>query len=96
MASISINVNWSNVQVLIFSGENYDFWSIKMKTLFVSIDLWEMVESGYEIPESTSSLTNVQKKELKENKSKDAGALRMIQMGVSETIFFKNYGSNKS
>jgi hypothetical protein len=49
-----------------------------MKTLFVSIDLWDMVESGYEIPESTSTLTKTQKRELKENKSKDAGALGMI------------------
>jgi hypothetical protein len=39
MASTSSNVNWSNVQVLVFSYENYDFWSIMMKTLFVSIDL---------------------------------------------------------
>jgi hypothetical protein len=64
MASTSNNVNWSNVQVPIFSGENYDFWSIKMKTLFVSIYLWEMVESGYEIPESTSSLTNAKRKRI--------------------------------
>jgi hypothetical protein len=96
MASTSSNVNWSNVQVPIFSGENYDFWSIKMKTLFVSIDLWEMVESGYEIPESTSSLTNAQKKELKENRSKDAGALGMIQRGVSETIFPRIMGATRA
>jgi hypothetical protein len=37
MASTSSNVNWSNVQVPIFSGENYDFWSIKMKTYFVCL-----------------------------------------------------------
>jgi hypothetical protein len=43
---VSTSMNWSNVQVAIFSSENYDFWSIKMKTLFVSIDLGEVVESG--------------------------------------------------
>jgi hypothetical protein len=96
MARTSSNVNWSNVQVSIFSGENYDFWSIKMKTLFVSIDLWEMVKSGYEILESTSSLTNAQKKELKENRSKDVGALGMIQKGVSETIFPRIMGATRA
>jgi hypothetical protein len=54
-----------------------------MKTLFVSIDLWDMVESGYEIHESTFELTEAQQKELKESKSRDVGAIGMIQMGVS-------------
>jgi hypothetical protein len=94
MASTSSNVNWCNVQVPIFSSENYDFWS--MKTLFVSIDLWEMVELGYEISESTSTLTEAQKKELKENKSKDARALGMVQKGVSETIFPRIMGATRA
>ena len=80
-------VNWSNVQVPIFSGENYDFWSIKLRTLFLSMNLWDMVETGYLTPESTSSLSEAEIKELKEKKSKDAGALGMIQRGVSEAIF---------
>ena len=54
-----------------------------MKTLFLSIDLWDMVESRYKIPEFTSTLTEAQKREFKENKSKDVGALGMIQRGVS-------------
>jgi len=28
-----------------FNGENYDFWSIKMKTFFCSQDLWKIVDS---------------------------------------------------
>lgn len=61
MASTS-NLSWSSVQVPIFSGENYDFWCIKMKTLFVSINLCDKVESGYQTPESISSLTEAQQK----------------------------------
>jgi hypothetical protein len=95
MASTS-NLNWSSVQVPVFSGENYEFWCIKMKTLFVSIDLWDMVESGYQMSESTSSLTEAQQKELKENKSKDAGALGMIQRGVSETILPRIMGATRA
>ena len=33
---------------LIFDGENYDYWSIKMKTLLISQDLWEIVVEGCE------------------------------------------------
>jgi hypothetical protein len=95
MANTS-NLSWSSVQVPIFSGENYEFWRIKMKTLFVSIDLWDIVESGYQMPESTSSLTEAQQKELKENKSKDAGALGMIQRGVSETILPRIMGATRA
>ncbi|XP_038971188.1 uncharacterized protein LOC120104336 [Phoenix dactylifera] len=43
--------------------------------------------------ESSSTLTEAQQKELKENKSKDAGALGMIQRGVSEAIFPRIMGA---
>jgi len=95
MASTS-NLSWSSVQVPVFSGENYEFWCIKMKTLFVFIDLWDIIESGYQMPESTSSLTEAQQKELKENKSKDAEALEMIQRKVSETIFPRIMGETRA
>jgi hypothetical protein len=56
-----------------------------------------MAESGYQIPESTSSLTEAQQKELKKNKSKDVGALGMIQIKENLKNYFpKDYGSNKS
>lgn len=40
--------SWSSVKPSIFKGYNYDFWSIKMKTLLISLDMWEMVEVEYE------------------------------------------------
>ena len=27
-----------------FNGENYDFWSIKMKTILIAYDLWDVIE----------------------------------------------------
>jgi hypothetical protein len=60
--TLTCSENWSNVQALVFSCENYDFLCIKMKTLFVSIDPLDMVESGYEILESTSALTGAQQR----------------------------------
>jgi len=35
----------------IFNGEKYEYWSIKMKTLFKSQDLWDLVENGYPEPD---------------------------------------------
>lgn len=33
--------------LLIFKGVNYHFWSLKMKNLFKSQELWELVETGF-------------------------------------------------
>ncbi|CAL5392640.1 unnamed protein product [Camellia sinensis] len=58
-----------------FDGENYEFWNVKMKTLFLSMDLWDMVENGYH------DETN------RENQKKNAEALSLIQRCVSDSIF---------
>ncbi|KAL7238304.1 hypothetical protein ACSBR2_004417 [Camellia fascicularis] len=60
----------------IFYGTNYKFWSVKMRTLFLSMDLWDTVENGYDE-------TN------KEKQQQDAAALSHIQQGVSDWIFPK-------
>ena len=39
-------VSVSQPLVPIFKVDNYQFWSIKMKTLFISYDLWDLVETG--------------------------------------------------
>ncbi|PKU75003.1 hypothetical protein MA16_Dca022249 [Dendrobium catenatum] len=49
----------------IFTGENYDYWSVKMITLFRSLDLWQ----------------------IRVDKKKDAKALFILQLAVSDTIF---------
>jgi len=41
------NMNISQPQIPVFQGENFGFWSIKMKTLFLSQDLWDFVENGF-------------------------------------------------
>lgn len=40
-------------QIPIFNGKNYDYWSIRMKTLFSSQDVWDLVENGF--PELSDS-----------------------------------------
>ncbi|KAJ0017175.1 hypothetical protein Pint_11952 [Pistacia integerrima] len=68
------NTSPLSLPIPIFTGENYDVWSIKMKTYFLSQDLWEIVnyENNLEITDSTLSkqqqeqLTEQQQEQLKE------------------------------
>ncbi|KAM1079184.1 hypothetical protein ACFX2B_013776 [Malus domestica] len=76
----------------IFDGENYDYWRIRMTTIFKSYDLWEMVQYGYDLPEMEidaleEDLTEKQIATLKENRMNDARALGIIQGAVSDFIF---------
>ena len=45
------NGNASHPTLPVFKGESYDFWSIKMRTLFISQGLWDLVETGYQDPD---------------------------------------------
>lgn len=78
--------NYSQIMVLIFEGESYDCWSLQMKTLFISQDLWELVGDRFESPEDAAALGTWHT--YMENKKKDANALLYIQQGVdAKTIF---------
>ncbi|CAL2255686.1 unnamed protein product [Prunus armeniaca] len=63
------------LQALIFNGENYKFWSIRMKTIFKSHGLWELVEKGIESSNSKGADEFDAKKKEKEELS---GARKMI------------------
>ncbi|XP_024179138.1 uncharacterized protein LOC112185163 [Rosa chinensis] len=83
MASLS---NSSEIRVPIFSGENFDFWMIKMRTMFISHELWSYVDEGYTVPE-IENMSNAQRVELKTNIKKDAKVLGILQNSVSDEIF---------
>jgi Domain of unknown function (DUF4219) len=76
-----------------FDGESYDYWSIKMKILLISKDLWEIVQEEYEVKvkpvmeileetkkEKLGALVSVEEKE---NRKKDVKALYLIQQAIS-------------
>ncbi|XP_020421368.1 uncharacterized protein LOC109949686 [Prunus persica] len=81
----------------IFNGENYDFWSIRMKTIFKSHGLWDLVIKGLDgMDLKKSDESDDKKKETEESSGKgmvaevlmkDAKALGLIQGAVSEEIF---------
>ncbi|KAI3708725.1 hypothetical protein L2E82_38127 [Cichorium intybus] len=69
------------------NGRNYYHWSIQMKVLFESQDLWDVVKEGYEEPEDLDEVTDEEESDLKEIKKRDRKALFMIYQAVDEVIF---------
>ncbi|XP_047336786.1 UPF0481 protein At3g47200-like [Impatiens glandulifera] len=65
----------------VFDGKGYEIWRKKMKSLFLSQELWDMVEQGY------TGFCENSKLGLRECRMKDGKALYFIQQGVSDTIF---------
>ena len=101
MASTSnseLAFTYSQQGVPIFVGQDYELWSVLMRTLFVSHELWDIVEEGYEIytPEEEANLTAENKWEHKENKTKDAKALSFMHQGVSRSILPRITGAKTS
>ena len=63
----------------IFNGDKYEFWSIMMKSLSKSQELWYLVEKGY------AEEDEVQR--LQENKKKDSKDLFYIQQAMHDSTF---------
>jgi hypothetical protein len=69
-----------------FDGQNYVFWSIRMKTYIQAqgFEIWQSIVDGYTLP--TIPPTNGKAMKLGQNNSKATNALLN---GFSETIFTK-------
>ena len=87
MMASSSGTGMAQTMVPVFAGENYDIWSIKMRTLLLSQGLWNIVEEGYKTYEEGEVLTLEQKKALVKDQMTDAKALFLIQQGVAESLF---------
>jgi hypothetical protein len=42
-------------QIPIFVGEHYEYWSSQMETIFISQDLWTLVDEGFVEPSQIGS-----------------------------------------
>ena len=65
-----INNVFNTQNFSIFNGINYQFWVVKIRTLFKSQELWDLVKSGFQELvdlEQAPKLTTAQRNELKEN-----------------------------
>ncbi|KAI5334369.1 hypothetical protein L3X38_024502 [Prunus dulcis] len=75
-----------------FNGDNYEFWSIRMKTILKSHGLWDLVEHGCNDPDSKKEKeieeTKVaEKSTIAELLMNDARALGLIQSAISDQLF---------
>ncbi|GAV76372.1 DUF4219 domain-containing protein/UBN2 domain-containing protein [Cephalotus follicularis] len=80
----------SNVSLLappVVGGNEYDFWSAKMKTYLRAYDLWESVEKGYSPPENPDNLSIAQMKTVKVESTQNFKALSFLHSIVAESIF---------
>ncbi|CAL8990722.1 unnamed protein product [Prunus brigantina] len=85
----------SELRTPIFNGENYEFWSIRMKTILKSHGLWDLVENGFDGSdpkkekgkEEGSIAAEEEKSKSTKILMKDARALGLIQGAVSDQIF---------
>ncbi|CAL2234947.1 unnamed protein product [Prunus armeniaca] len=85
----------SELRTPVFNGENYEFWSIRMKTILKSHGLWDLVENGFDASdpkkkkgkEEGSKAAEEEKSTSTEILMKDARALGLIQGAVSDQIF---------
>ena len=72
MASTS-GSNMSSLQTLIFTGNNYKYWSLTMKAFFRVQDVWDIVQNGYaELADQTAhnNISQVEKDILREQRKK--------------------------
>lgn len=68
--------------VPVFNGNEYELWSIKMRTLLMSRDLWDVIDSE-------TSDQPMEEELVKSQRIKDMSALYMLQMSVTDTIFLR-------
>lgn len=69
-----------------FHGEEYEYWSIKMKTLLIDKGLWDIVEKGYNGLTNWNTLST-NDKIAKEAHKKNSFALYHLQASLDKSIF---------
>ena len=58
MASTS-DSNMSSLQTPIFTGKNYEYWSLIMKALFKGQGVWDIVQNRYAEPANQTTYNNL-------------------------------------
>ncbi|KAE8706056.1 Detected protein of unknown function [Hibiscus syriacus] len=86
-------------QVPTLNNNNYDNWSIKMKALLGSQDVWDIIEKGYNEPaddDAFATLTPDQKTTLKDSRKRDKKALYLIYQALDDDGFEKISSASSS
>ncbi|CAI8608914.1 unnamed protein product [Vicia faba] len=85
-------------QISVFNGEHYDYWNSQLEIIFITQDLWEVVEEGYAERQSQKDASCAEDKEksYKENVMKNATTLRLVQQGMSKVIYPRIFSVKKA
>ncbi|XP_047943636.1 uncharacterized protein LOC125190382 [Salvia hispanica] len=89
---MAATLNMVQPQIPKLEKHNYGNWSIQMRVLLQSQELWDIVQDGYTEPasqEAEDALTNNQKNALRVARKRDKKALFNIYQGIDETTFEK-------
>ena len=96
---MAASTSLTNPQIPQFNGKNYEYWSITMKALFSSQDIWDLVENGFAEPADAvayNALTQAEKDLLKDTRKKDSKALFYLFQAIHESIFPRILVATKS
>ena len=74
---------------LVFNGENYQTWAVRMIVHLQALDVWEAIEEDYEISPLGANPTVAQMKNHKEKKTRKAKAKACLFSAVSPLILTK-------
>ena len=77
---------------IMFTGENYHIWSVKMQAFLKAYDLWEIVSEDKPVAPLPTYPTVAQIKFSSEEKAKKSKAKSIIQNSVAKKHFLQNYG----
>nr|CAD1823479.1 unnamed protein product [Ananas comosus var. bracteatus] len=70
------------------TGKNFDYWSIQIKCLFSSQELWDIVKDGFkDVTDSEFKMLAAAKEALKDCRKKDKKALFFLYQAVDEAVF---------
>ncbi|XP_076955396.1 uncharacterized protein LOC143630212 [Bidens hawaiensis] len=72
--------SYPNPIIPVFKGEGYEHWSLRMKTILRSHELWDVVYLGV-------TAVNDASQDRRESRKKDALAMSLIQQGVHDHLF---------
>ena len=78
---------FGSLQTPIFTGKNYEYWSLTMKALLRGQDIWKIVQYGYVKPTDMTAYNNLTQDEkdvLREQRKKDGKALFYIHQAMHE------------
>ena len=79
-------------KIPLFDGEDYVFWSVRMKIYLMSIGLevWTLVEKAYDVPKSTPIEAEDKKKNWEHAKDLNTLQARLRKNILAKVLNYKN------